>query len=139
MRLMKMMPTVILIIASTFSLSACAVTPMPSPAPGTLVVNILPATDVKIAQTSARQDGENVVVDGQIGRKLHRRMIPNGHIDIEIIDETGKTIHQTFTSYWPEIIPRAEGRMSSFMARVPVTAPQGSLVNVKFHSGAHDS
>lgn len=139
MRLMKMIPTVTLIIASAFSLSACAMTPMPSLAPDTLAVNILPATDVKIAQASARQDGENVVVDGHIGRKLHRRMIPNGHIDIEIIDETGRTIHQTSTSYRPEIIPRAEGRMSSFMARVPVKAPQGSLVNVKFHSGPHDS
>lgn len=139
MKVIKIKPTATLIIATAFSLSACAATPMSSLAPGELAVNNLPATDVKITQTSARQDGENVVVDGKIGRKLHRRMIPNGHIDIEIIDEEGKTIHQTFTSYWPEIIPRAEGRMSSFMARVPITAPQGSLVNVKFHSGSHDS
>ena len=139
MKLMKITPTATLIIASAFSLSACAGTTMPSPAPGELAVNILPATDVKIVQTSARQDRESVVVDGKIGRKLHRRMIPNGHIDIDIIDEKGKTIHQTFTSYWPEIIPRAEGRMSSFIARIPVTAPQGSLVNLKFHSGPHDS
>ena len=139
MKRIKMTTTVTLIIASAFSLSACVATPMPSPAPGALAVNILPATDVKIVQTSARQDRESVVVDGKIGRKLHRRMIPNGHIDIDIIDEKGKTIHQTFTSYWPEIIPRAEGRMSSFIARIPVTAPQGSLVNLKFHSGPHDS
>ncbi|HEX9921538.1 MAG TPA: hypothetical protein VGD99_02650, partial [Anaerolineae bacterium] len=77
MKLMKMIPTVTLIIASAFTLSACAATPIPSPAPGALAVNILPATDVRIVQTSARQDGENVVVDGQIRRKLHRQRIPN--------------------------------------------------------------
>lgn len=139
MKLMKMTPTVTLIIASAFTLSACAATPISSPAPGALAVNILPATDVRIVQTSARQDGENVVVDGQIKRKLHRQRIPNGHIDIEIIDEKGKAIYQSFTSYWPEILPRAEGRRSSFMTRIPVTAPQGSLVNVEFHSGPHGS
>ena len=139
MKLIKMTPTTTLMIASVFSLSACVATTMPSPSPGALAVKILPATDVQIVQTSALQDGENVVVDGQIRRKLHRRMIPNGHIDIEIIDKEGKAIHQTFTSYQPEIIPRAEGRRSSFMARIPVAAPQGSLVTVKFHSGPHDS
>lgn len=139
MKLKIMMPTFTLMIASIFSLSACATTTMPSQAPGSLAVKTLPATDIRIIQTSARQDGENVVVYGQIKRKLHRRMIPQGHIDIAIIDEDGKTIHQTSTKYSPENVPRAEGLTSSFMARIPVLAPQRSLVMVTFHSGALDS
>lgn len=136
---MKLMSTFILLIASVFSLPAGADTAMALSTPGALVVRILPATEVRIAQTSARQEGGNVVVEGHIQRKkVHGRLIAKGHIDIAIIDQGGKTIQQTFTSYVPEILPRMDGRKSSFMARIPVLAPQGSVVSVTFHSGPHD-
>ena len=137
---MKMMPTVALMIASAFLLSSCASTIKPAPAAGELVVVILPATHVQIVQATARQDGENVVVEGFVKRKkVHGRVIPKGHVDIGIVDQQGRTILQIPASCMPEIIPRMDGLKSSFMARIPVLAPRGSFVSVKFHSGSHGS
>lgn len=136
---MKLMPTLTMIIASTFSLVACATRTMPPPAPGRLAVIILPATDVQIMQTSARQEGDSVYVDGKIERKMpRRRVIPSGHVDIALVDERGKTLQQVPASYSPLIIPQRYGMKSSFMARIPGVAPPGSFISIKFHSGLHD-
>lgn len=138
MKLLPMIPTIALLVAAILSLPACAAKTMRPLAPGELAVEILPDADIRIVQTTARQDGEAIVVDGQIKRKLHRRLIGKGHIDIAITDVDGKTIHETFTSYGPEVLPRAEGLRSSFMVRIPVVAPLGSRVSVRFHSGPHE-
>lgn len=140
MKLIKMMPTVTLVVVNIFFLPACATTTVPPPAPGTLAVKILPAVDVRIVQTSARQEGEYLVVDGQIKRKkVHARKFPRGHIDIAILDEDGSTIDKTFTKISPEILPRIDGMKSTFLARIPLVPPQGSVVRVNFHSGPHES
>lgn len=140
MKQMQMMPTVTLMIAMLFFLPACATTSMQPLAPGALTVKILPAASVRIVQTSARQDGANVVIDGHVQReKVHGRMIPTGHVDIALLDEKGKTIQAIFTRVTPEILPRMHGVKSSFMAQIPVMAPKGSVVRVKFHSGPHSS
>lgn len=131
-------PSLSLLIIYVFCLSACAAATNPL-SPDSLAVKIIPAAEVKIVQTSARQDGDNVLVDGHIQRqKVHGRLIPKGHIDITIIDEHSKIIHQTFTHYSPEPLPRIHGKKSSFMAQIPLIAPSGSLVIVKFHPGLHN-
>ena len=139
MKLLKLIPTLTLIIASAFILPACTVKPTPS-APGSLTMKVLPATDVHIIQASARQDGENVVVDGQITRKkIGGRGIVKGHVDIEIIDEGGKTIRQIITDISPRIVPKFSGMKSTFSTKIPFIAPQGSIVTVMFHNGHHES
>ncbi|MBA3014078.1 MAG: hypothetical protein KKD63_06475 [Proteobacteria bacterium] len=128
-----------LIITSGFFLSACSFQSLPPSSPGSLKVKITPAMDVKITQTSARQDESNVIISGYIQRnQVHGRLIPKGHIDISIIDDQGDTIHQTSTKYSPEILPRIHGMKSVFHAQIPKSTPQGSLVVVKFHRGPHN-
>lgn len=141
MKLIKKIPAAACwLIVSMFLLPACAATTMQRLAPGELTVKILADTQVEIVQTTARQEGKSLIVDGQLHRKkVHGRLIPKGHVDITIVDEQGKTIHKTFTRVSPEILPRMDGARSSFMAEIPVQAPPGSLVRVKFHSGPHDS
>lgn len=140
MRLITMIPTVTLMLANILFLPACATRTIPHPAKGTLAMKILPAVDVRIVQASARQDGEYLVVDGQVKRKkVHARKFPRGHIDIAILDEDGSTIDKTFTRISPEILPRIDGMKSTFLARIPLVPPQGSVVRVNFHSGPHES
>lgn len=105
-----------------------------------LTVKIIPDADVEIVKTTARQDGENVVIDGSMQRKkVHGRVIRKGHIDITICDEQGKTIYTTFARVSPEILPRLDGAKSSFMTKIPVQAPAAGQVSVEFHSGPHGS
>ncbi len=140
MKLLKLIPTVTLIIASAFILPACTVKPTPPSFLGSLTMKIIPATDVHIVQASARQDGENVVVDGQITRKkIGGRGIVKGHIDIDILDEAGKNIRQVVTDISPRIVSKLSGMKSSFSTQIPIIAPQGSIVRVMFHNGHHES
>lgn len=140
MELRKMLPTFGLLLASAYLLNSCASTPLRPATPGEeLNVVILPATHVQVVQTSARQDGGEVIVSGQVQRKkAHGKVVPKGHVDIAIVDVKGKTIQQIPVRCSPEIIPRLDGLKSSFMARIPCTAPPGSFITIKFHSGSHD-
>ncbi len=140
MKLLKLISTVTLIIASAFILPACTVKPTHPSAPGSLTMKISPATDVHIVKASARQDGENVVVDGQIKRKkIGGRGIVKGHVDIYIIDKEGETIRKVITDISPRIVPKFSGMKSTFLIKIPFIAPQGSIVTVMFHNGYHDN
>ncbi len=140
MKMKTMLCAVTLLLGGVFTLPAGATTPMPASASGLLTVKVLPDSDVEIVQTTARQEGGNLIVDGHLQRKqVHGRVIPKGHVDIAIHDQHGKTIHQTFTRVSPEILPRMNGVKASFLAQIPVQVPEGSLVRVKFHCGPHDS
>ena len=140
MKFKKIIPLT-LFLASALILPACAVgIPEPPPPPGTLALKIKSALKVNIVQTSARQEGADVIVEGQVKRKrIAVRDFITGHIDIEILDEEGNTIRQVITDCSPKIIPKFNGMKSSFSTRIPMMAPQGSLVSVKFHNGPHDS
>ena len=140
MKMPKLINLTIVMIASTFTLSACTVKPLPPLAPGTLAIKIIQEPDVQFVQTSARQDGENVVVVGQVKRTVTGgRSVITGHVDIKIIDKEDKTLCQVVTNYSPKIIPERNGMTSSFTTRIPITAPQESFVSVKFHRGPHGS
>lgn len=139
MKLIKMIPMFTLLVTSTFILSSCAVDKqLPSPEPGALTVDIRPASEVHIVQASARQVGEEVIVDGKIQRKkIGGRGIVKGHVDIDVLDEKGNTLRQVITSCSPQIIPKLSGVRSSFSAQIPMMAPPESVVRVKFHNGPH--
>ena len=135
-----MIPMFTLLVTSTFILSSCAVDKqLPIPTPGALTVDIRPASEVHIVQASARQVGEDVIVDGKIQRKkIGGRGIVKGHVDIDVLDEKGKILRQVVAGCSPQIIPKLSGVRSSFTARIPMMAPPESVVRVKFHNGPHD-
>ena len=135
---MRLIPKVAILICSVFFLASCATTAKSPQAPGALAVIILPTADVQILQTSARQEGGIVYVEGKIQRKIpRRRVIHTGHVDIAIVDAKGKTLHQVPIGYSPEIIPRRHGMKSLFTARIPMMPPPGSFITVKFHRSPH--
>lgn len=140
MKPLQIIPMFTLLVTSACILSGCVVDQqLPAPAPGALTVDIQPASEVHIVQASARQVEEDVIVDGKIQRKkIGGRGIVKGHIDIDVLDETGKILQQAVTGCSPQIIPQLSGVRSSFTAQVPMTAPPESVVRVTFHNGPHD-
>ncbi len=128
------LPLLTLIISCVLFLPACATQTFMPLAPGELAVKIAPTfSNVKIVLATARQEGESVIVEGYLQRKMARgRQIPKGYVDIALIDGQGKTIHKISTGISPEIVPRLPGEKSSFRAQIPVKAPPGSKVTVMF-------
>lgn len=128
------MPLFILICGCVLFLPACATKTFKPLAPGGLAVETAPTfASVEIVQTTARQEGESVIVAGHLQRKMVRgREIPKGHVDIAIIDGQGKTIHKISTGISPEIVPRLPGAKSSFRAQIPMKVPPGGKVTVTF-------
>jgi len=140
MKLLQVIPTVTLFIASAFILPACAVKQTQPLLPESVAMKILPATEVYIFKASARQEDDNVVVEGQISRKkIGGGGGVKGHIDIKIIDKHGTPIRQVFADFSPKIVPKLSGLSSHFSTTIPGFAPQGSTVVIKFHNGFHES
>ena len=128
-----------LIAISHFALAACATATVPS-ATGEVAVQTGYDENVRIVQPSARREGDTLAVDGKVLRKkMHGRLVPKGHIDITVVDGAGQTIYHTQARYSPDILPRRDGRMAEFTARLPLRVPQGSRVSVRYHSGMHES
>ena len=109
MKLLKLIPTVIFDNCQCFYPASLYGQTNTTSIPGSLAMKISPATEVHIVQTSARQDGENIVVDGQVERKkIGGRGIVKGHIDIEIIDDGGQnSFDKVVTDFSPRIVPES--------------------------------
>lgn len=139
MKLIKIFPVTIFAIIGCFSLMACASTSTKTLPSDGLAIVVLPAADVQIVQRSARQEGGDVAVDGQIKRKITGgRGIVKGHVDIKLLDRKGETIREVFASCSPRIIPNRGTLTSSFSARIPIVAPPESVISLRFHNGHHE-
>jgi hypothetical protein len=54
------------------------------------------------------------------------------------LGKTGTAVQQVVAGCSPKIIPKLSGVRSSLTARIPMMAPQESVVREKFHNGPHD-
>lgn len=94
--------------------------------------------DVQIIRTSAKQDGENVIVEGLVRRqKEGKAPIPNGCVDITVLDQQGKIVDKIFTKSLSSGTYNGGYIETPFTTRIPMIAPLGSLVSVKFHNSPH--
>lgn len=141
MKIVKIIPVLTLLVFNAVILTGCAVEKtLPTSQPGSIAVRIVPTSAVHIVQASARQEGAILVVDGKIQRRwIGNRGIVKGHIDIDVLDANGTPIRSLRTSCSPAIIPNLSNVRSSFKARVPVAAPEGGVVKVRFHNGPDEN
>lgn len=96
--------------------------------------------DTQITRTSAKQDDESLVVSGVVRRiKEGRASLPVGCVDISVSDGQGKVISQVFTKSSSAGTYAGGAVETAFITHIPMIAPQGSLVSVKFHNGPHHS
>jgi hypothetical protein len=94
--------------------------------------------DTRIANTSARQEGDSVVIEGVVRRtKETKGPLPVGCVDVSIRDGQGKTIEQTFSPIASTGAYRAGAVENHFATRIPTLVSQGSYVDVQYHNGSH--
>lgn len=137
MKIVKIIPAFILVILNAGILTGCAVEKsLPTPPPGSIAVRIIQAPAANIVQSSARQEGDVLVVDGKVERNwIGNRGVVKGHVDIDVLDASGKAIRSLTTRCSPSVIPNLSNVKSSFMARIPLIVPDGGVVKVRFHTG----
>lgn len=141
MKLVKIISVLTVVVINAVVLAGCAVEKSaPTSPPGSIAVRIIPKSAVHIVQASARQEGDVLVVDGKIQRIwIGNRGIVKGHVDIDVLDAIGKPIRSITTSCSPSIIPNLSNVRSSFIARIPLTAPEGGVAKIRFHNGPDEN
>lgn len=137
MKHVNIMPALIVVVLNAVILAGCAgEKSSPPPPPGAVAVRIIQASAANIVQSSARQEGEVLVVAGKVARQwIGNRGVVKGHVDIDVLDASGKTLRSLTTRCSPPVIPNLSNVQSSFMARIPLLAPDGGVVKVRFHAG----
>jgi hypothetical protein len=139
MKLIKISIASIFLMASCLSAMANTPSSAMTPSPDQLAIQVFPATDVLIIQSSARRGEGTVAVEGQVRRKIiGGRGVVKGHVDVKLLNKKGETIHEVFASCSPRIIPNRGTLTSSFSARIPMVAPPESVISMRFHNGHHD-
>jgi len=94
--------------------------------------------DAQIIKTSARQDGENVIVEGLVRRQKEGKIpLPNGCVDITVLDQQGKIVDKIFTKTLSSGTYNGGYFETPFITQIPMIAPLGSLVSIKFHNSPH--
>lgn len=106
---------------------------------GQITTKVQPATtEVQIIKVSAKQEDEIVVVKGLVRRqKEGKASLPNGCVDITVLDSQGKIVDKIFTKNVSTGTYNGGYVETPFVSQIPIKAPVGSVVSVKFHNGSH--
>lgn len=141
MKLSNLIQVITISIVSGFYLMGSAAASTNGHSPENIPVKFQAKTiDTQIINTIAKQDGENLVVKGVVRRlKEERASLPVGCVDITVSDGQGKVIGQVFTKSSSAGTYAGGAVETAFTTQIPMIAPQGSLVSVKFHNGPHGS
>lgn len=119
---------------SSFS-SASTVTNGPEQIPTKIQTRTI---DVQVTRTSARQDGENVIVEGLVRRQKEGKIpLPNGCVDITVLDQQGNIVDKIFTKTLSSGTYNGGYFETPFITQIPMIAPLGSVVSIKFHGSPH--
>lgn len=106
---------------------------------GQITTKVQPATtEVQIIKVSAKQEDETVVVEGLVRRQKEGKIsLPGGCIDITVLDSHGKIVDKIFTKNISTGTYNGGYVETPFVSQIPIKAPVGSVVSVKFHNGSH--
>ena len=141
MSLSKLIQVTTISIVSGFYLMGYATASTNDHIPENVSVKVQGKTiDTQIIRTSAKQDNKSLVVSGVVRRlKDERATLPVGCVDISVSDKQGKVIGHAFTKSSSVGTYGGGAVETAFKTQIPMIAPQGSLVSVKFHNGPHGS
>ena len=91
----------------------------------------------KISTGRASKDAHGVFVSGYVERLGPGRETGAwSHIDVAVVDSSGRTLHQAAAKFFPSEVPATQrgitGR-SRYFVRLPIVPPAGATVRVAFH------
>ena len=94
--------------------------------------------DGRVANISARKEGENVVIDGVVRRtKETKGSLPVGSVDFSIHDGKGKPVEKSFVQIPSTGSYRSGAAENKFIERMPTMVMTGEHVDVTYHNGPH--
>lgn len=93
----------------------------------------VPSAGIYFHGVYVHQEGEELVVSGEIKRRTPSVVANGGHIDIAFTTPEGKVIEKISTVYAPRVLSKRSHRGSHFNVRLPLVPPNGSTVRVAFH------
>ena len=107
-----------------------------APAPNGLRSRVISGGPLKIVNARIRQEGSGISVSGAV-EQLGLGSDRPGHLDITILDASGRILHAVATGYFPHTVPYAYHGIparSSYYVRL-AAPPAGSTIEVRYHAG----
>lgn len=108
-----------------------------SPGPDTVPVERVSQGAGEIVTAHAVAPGHSLVVSGIAGRVLLHEPRYGSHVDVFVLDASGKTTQAVATPYLPRTLPNDSSRSGRARAQYAVILPgvpaAGSTVRVAFH------
>ena len=103
---------------------------------GDLYVEFIPSSRVVLSDITARQEGDELVIAGEV-RRRNTAFSGIGHVDLAVVSPGGTVINQANAAYTPKILPKTPGarkhRPSHFEVRLYCVPPKGSVIRAAYH------
>ena len=98
--------------------------------------NVSSSNGVRVMYAEMHPDAGSTVVEGRLVQTGARTLARNGHLDVQLLDASGKTVSKTCSAPI-HMLYRGSGRglkTKAFAVRVNATAPGGKAL-VAYHPG----
>ena len=130
-------PLATIAILITFSVTTgCAMTGKDLIHDNTVKIEKVSSKRGAVTFVSVIQEGDEVVLRGEVRRRPTGRGSIPGHIDVEVIDSSGANMEQMSTGYRRS---GTKSRYAKFHSRLAAVPPSGSLIRVIHHNArSHD-
>jgi len=113
--------------------SGCAINRANLAEDRTVSIERVPSAGIYFHGVYVHQEGDELVVSGEIKHRTPSVVVDGGHIDIAVTTPEGKVIEEISTVYVPGVLSRRSHRGSHFNVRLPLVPPNGSIVRVARH------
>lgn len=121
-------------LALAIALPGCASLPTDLVSSGTLTVERIHSRQARIGRVQARQEADELVVYGELHRRLPGQTRIPGHLHIKVSGRDGTTLAETTGKYRRQSV---KSRLAKFWVTLPVKPGDAAAVSVEHHDYSH--
>jgi len=137
---MRSIAKITIILSMAGSVTGCGLFPPTLVDEGIVKTEIVNSRPVSVSSANVYREDNLTVVRGEARYPMgvHFGMF-SGHIDIDFILPSGKSVQKHDIRLTRKRIPKRIGRKAVFISRFSVDPPRGTIVRIAYHIGGHES
>jgi len=126
--------------ATLSAVSACSLLPRTLVDEGIVKIDIEKTSPIQVAHATAYREDDQTVVRGEARQPFWEDFgVFRGHIDINLEFPNGQTMKKNNIRLVLKNFPKKRGRRASFVVRLPINPPEGTIIRIAYHERSHRS